>query len=204
MKLKEENKADEAGKAGESNEALAAAGTATEAPLIVYSNEDTETPFLVDHLDFKGLSAIMMSDMTKSAERQKTRRVLLFYIMEIFKRPENQCFRKDNSRSSTTRIHIGSNCWRTTEDKDLYPSLLCHFANTFQEYLYKNDARFSYSYKSYIKKTLISFLDYMAEEGYCNEKEKEKAVLKDYHILVKQIKNIVYDYSILISARGAT
>jgi len=115
------------------------------------------------------------------------------YTRNILSNPANRCIKKTNMRSVHSKIHIGNNKWETKHDLQLYPKFVCDVANGFDELIkqrYQDDKRLI------DKKTLKEFerfLDYMSDNGYCNDETLGKEMHHAFKHIVHRVKAIVYD-----------
>jgi len=109
-------------------------------------------------------------------------------------------YHQDNIEYSD--VHIGNNEWEAAVDKSIYPKLACGVANHMSDYLHaKRDKLRKEAFDK-----IISFVDYMADEGYINteDKEKEKRILREYQMFVKELKMIIYNKTKEVKQRVTT
>jgi hypothetical protein len=89
-------------------------------------------------------------------------------------------------------------------DRELYPEILCSIANDFSTVLrqvhpgsktYKHILQNNALKKMY--ESLDAFVDYMASDGYCNDKDEEKVkrILDSFNHLAQELKVIVFNYT---------
>jgi uncharacterized Zn-finger protein len=151
--------------------------------IIVYNGENTQ--FKTHHID-----DAMIQRILQHAHPEVNRKVITEYTREILSLPENQCIKKGDIKSGHTEIHKGDNEWELDLDQNIYPKLASNVANNMSEYLYtKRDQLRKEAFDK-----LIRFTDYMTDEGYANidDEEKEKQILKEYKLLVKELKLVVF------------
>jgi hypothetical protein len=126
------------------------------------------------------------------------------YSREIMSRPENRFVKKTNLRSSTSSVHVGENNWEMRLDKELYPEIMCTIANGFS-LLLEDKVVHSKPYKHILTdharkrmyKSLDAFIDYMASNGYCNDRDDDKVkhVATFFNTLVKELKIMAFNYT---------
>jgi len=110
------------------------------------------------------------------------------YTKKILDNPENRCIKKTNLRSTFSEIHVGNNKWNSYYDSDIYPKFISEISNCLCELLVDN-----FSTKKIINK-LIEFLDYMSDNGYCNDDNDiiKNKINKKHKELIQRIKAIVF------------
>jgi hypothetical protein len=100
---------------------------------------------------------------------------------------DNQCIKKTNLRSATSKVHIGNNKWETKSDEDVYPQMACNLADDMCNALMQMKTREKY-------KILERILDCMADNGYVNDTpDMQKEMVADFNNVVKDLKLIVYN-----------
>jgi len=109
------------------------------------------------------------------------------YTKKILDNPENRCIKKTNLRSTFSEIHVGDNKWNSYYDSDIYPKFISEISNCLCELLVDK-----ISTKKIINK-LIEFLDYMSDNGYCNNDDIKNIINKKHKELIQRIKAIVYN-----------
>jgi hypothetical protein len=116
------------------------------------------------------------------------------YTKKILDNPENRCIKKTNLRSTFSEIHVGNNKWNSYYDSDIYPKFISEISNCLCELLVDN-----FSTKKIINK-LIEFLDYMSDNGYCNDDNDiiKNKINKKHKELIQRIKAIVYNLKVFI------
>jgi len=162
--------------------------------IVVYHQDNIE--YLKDHIGEEALEYI------KKMYPRVDRRIVMDYSKRLFDRPENQCVQKKNLKMGHSDVHIGNNEWEAAVDKSIYPKLACGVANHMSDYLHtKRDQLRKEAFDK-----IISFVDYMADEGYINteDKEKEKRILREYQMFVKELKMIIYNKTKEVKQRVAT
>jgi len=151
--------------------------------ILVYNPENME--FIKDHIGEEAVEYI------KGLYPKVDRRIVMDYSKRILNLPENQCIKKDDLKSGHSKVHIGDNEWEKITDNSIYPKLACTMANNMSDYLYtkRNNLR-----KETFDK-IISFVDYMSDEGYINteDKDKEKKILQEFKSFVRELKLIVFN-----------
>ena len=162
--------------------------------IVVYHQDNIE--YLKDHIGEEAIEYI------KKMYPRVDRRIVMDYSKRLFERPENQCVQKKNLKMGHSDVHIGNNEWEAAMDKSIYPKLACGVANHMSDYLYaKRDQLRKEAFEK-----IISFVDYMADEGYINtdDKEKEKGILREYQMFVKELKMIIYNKTKEVKQRVTT
>ena len=151
--------------------------------ILVYNPDNME--FIKDHIGEEAVEYI------KGLYPKVDRRIVMDYSKRILNLPENQCIKKDDLKSGHSKVHIGDNEWEKITDNSIYPKLACTMANNMSDYLYtkRNKLR-----KETFEK-IMSFVDYMSDEGYINteDKEKEKKILQEFKSFVRELKLIVFN-----------
>lgn len=162
--------------------------------IVVYHPDNIE--YLKDHIGEEAL------DYIKKMYPRVDRRIVMDYSKRLFDRPENQCIQKKNLKMGHSDVHIGNNEWEAAMDKSIYPKLACDVANHMADYLHaKRDKLRKETFEK-----IINFVDYMADEGYINtdDKEKEKRILHEYQMFVKELKMIIYNKTKEVKKRVTT
>ena len=157
----------------------------TNITLIAFRPEDSEQLRLItDHITIEKLLKIL--------EVQEAKDILTLYTRELLEHPDNQCVKKTNMRSSHTSVHVGNNKWETRHDTEVYPKLVADVASGFGDEI--NAKRKELRGIDRRKQNqLIQFSDYMADNGYCADEEKEKDVKMAHKTLVQRTKAIAFD-----------
>ena len=109
------------------------------------------------------------------------------YNKEILSIKENQCVKKTNLRSSTSKVYIGHNKWETKNDADIYPAITCNLADDMCNVIMGLKQRDRY-------KVIERVLDCLADNGYINDTdEKQKEMEDNFKNIVKDLKLVIYD-----------
>jgi hypothetical protein len=119
----------------------------------------------------------------------KEKDALTLYTKKIFDNPDNRCIKKTNLRSMFSQVHIGENKWNTWYDTDIYPKFISEISNCLGDLLISKIPN-----RNIINK-LLEFIDYMAEDGYCNNDEISEEIKKEYKKQIQKTKAIIYDIS---------
>ena len=138
------------------------------------------TTLKTDHINLDFISKLL---------KIKEKDVLTLYTKKLFDNPDNRCIKKTNLRSMFSEIHIGQNQWDICYDIDIYPKFISEISNCLCELVTSK-----VSNKKIINK-LIEFLDYMAEEGHCNQEDISEEIKKEYKSQIQKTKAIVYNIS---------
>jgi hypothetical protein len=153
--------------------------------IVVYNPNNIE--FLTDHINLKSL----FSDMANQSQDKPA--ILSHYSRALINRKENQCVRKTNVRSSHSQVHVGDNNWESRLDKDVYPKVVCNIANQMSDLVTRmqDDKAFKLHRKVFSK--LVPFLDYMSDEGYAYDVEKEIEMKRHFRKLGQELVLIFSD-----------
>ena len=89
-------------------------------------------------------------------------------------------------------VHIGNNKWNCYNDNDVYPKFISEISNCFEELLLSKILN-----RNIINK-LIDFLDYMSDEGYCNNEDISEDIKKKYKMQIQKTKLLIYNLKNLI------
>ena len=138
------------------------------------------TTLKTDHINLDFISRLL---------KIKEKDVLTLYTKKLFDNPDNRCIKKTNLRSMFSEIHVGQNQWDICYDIDIYPKFISEISNCLCELLTSK-----VSNKKIINK-LIEFLDYMAEEGHCNQEDISEEIKKEYKSQIQKTKAIIYNIS---------
>jgi hypothetical protein len=153
--------------------------TANITNIIVFDPSNTNgTTLKTDHIDLDFISSLL---------KKKENDALFLYIKKLLDNPDNRCIRKTNLRSIFSEIHVGNNKWDSCYDKDIYPKILSEFSNCFGDLLTTKVPN-----KKIINK-LLEFIDYIAEDGYCNNEEIKDEIRNNYKTLIQKTKTIFYN-----------
>lgn len=157
--------------------------------IMVYNPENME--FIKDHIGESVLEYI------KSVYPTIDRRIVMDYSKRILNLPENRCVKKEDLKSGYSDVHLGENKWEKMTDRHLYPRLACSLANDMSNYI--NDRRTKLKKEAFDK--ILSFIDYMSEEGYVNTEDtkKEQRILAEFNLFVKELRMIVFNRSAILS-----
>ena len=145
--------------------------------IILYDSKNIE--FLNDHITKNELRRMVVdTDFSK---------VLTDYSAALLSRPENQCVRKTNLRSSSSAVHVGNDKWEYESDKMVLPKLLSHIATNF--------GNIQHEYKLKIMKELDTFMiDVTCEAIDCHEDAKEEARLqKLFKHTLSNVKHLLFN-----------
>ncbi len=112
---------------------------------------------------------------------------LTLYIKKILENPENRCIKKTNIRSMISEVHIGENKWVYYHDNIIYPKFISEISDCFIDLLKSKIT------DTNIIRRLIEYLDYMSDEGYCNNENISKYIKKCYKAQIQNTKLLVYD-----------
>lgn len=153
--------------------------------LLAFRPEDQEQlRFITDH--------ISIDKLVKILELQKSKDILSYYTREVMEHPDNQCVKKTNLRSCHSSIHVGNNRWETRHDSEVYPKLVADVASGFgDEINAKRKMLRSIDRKK--QNDLIQFSDYMSDNGYCADEEREIEVKMAHRELLQRTKAIAFD-----------
>jgi hypothetical protein len=141
---------------------------------------------LNDHISKKALKAMLnTSDYTK---------ILSSYTKTLMDRKENQCVRKTNLNSSSSKVHVGNDIWEACIDKEIYPKLISNIAGNFGVIF--NDTHKLAMQKS-LKKSFDVFLEDMTCEGDHSGggRDKIRQVQASFNTLVKKLKCMMFNYT---------
>ena len=141
------------------------------------------TTLKTDHINLDFISKLL---------KIKEKDALTLYTKKILDNPENRCIKKTNLRSIYSEIYIGDNKWDCCSDNDIYPKFISEISNCLGDLLLSKNLS-----RNVINK-LIEFIDYMAEDGYCNDDDKCDEIMKQYKEQIKKTKLIVYNLRDLI------
>jgi hypothetical protein len=89
-------------------------------------------------------------------------------------------------------VHIGNNKWNYYYDNDVYPKFISEISNCFEELLLSKILN-----RNIINK-FIDFLDYMADEGYCNNEDINEDIKKKYKMQIQKTKLLIYNLKNLV------
>jgi len=159
--------------------------------IIVFNPDDMK--FLTDHIDIEKITKMIAQDTRRPEERQEPRAIISSYSRDLLGRPENKCIQKKNLRANYAKVHLGKNKWKSVLDQDVYPSLACNIANTFQNFLYSCTNDVKTNIRLYVRERMIPFLDYMAEQGYCNDEERAHNIMEQFNALVQELRLVTFD-----------
>ena len=151
--------------------------------IVVYDPNNIE--FLTDHINLKSL----FSDM---ASKDKPA-MISHYSRALINRKENQCVRKTNLRSSHSQVHIGDNNWESRLDKDVYPKVVCNIANQMSDLVNSMQHEKAFKLHSKVFSKLLPFLDYMSDEGYAYDVDKEVEMKRHFRKLGQELVLIFSD-----------
>ena len=138
------------------------------------------TTLKTEHIDLEFISKLL---------KKKEKDALTLYTQKILDNPENRCIKKTNLHSIYSQIYIGDNKWDCCYDNDIYPKFISEISNCLGDLLLSKNLS-----RNVINK-LIEFIDYMAEDGYCNDDndDKCKEIMRQYKEQIKKTKLIIYN-----------
>ena len=138
------------------------------------------TTLKTDHINLEFISKLLII---------KENDALTLYTKKILDNPENRCIKKTNLRSLYSQIYIGDNRWDSCIDNDIYPKFISEISNCFGELLLSKNLN-----RKIINK-FIEFIDYMADNGYCNDDDinKREEIMRKYKEQIKKTKIIIYN-----------
>jgi hypothetical protein len=160
---------------------------------IITFNTRERINFNTDHITPNVIEDLIKNSMTAD-EYTMNKDILSGFAEYLLKEIINQCVIKSNSRSTQSKIHVGSNKWKQQHDSQVYDKFLTDITEKFIELLNLNKQTIKVS-KFFIN-NLDNFLNYMADKGYCSEdKTTANNVLKAYRQMLQRLKVIVSEYS---------
>lgn len=162
--------------------------------IIVFNPNDMQ--FLTDHIDIEKITKMIARDTRRPEERQEPRAIISTYGRDLLGRPENKCIQKKNLRANYAKVHMGKNKWKSMLDQDVYPKLACNIANTFQSFLHSCTDDVKTNIRLYVRERMIPFLDYMAEQGYCNDEERAHHIMEQFNALVQELRLVTFDLTV--------
>jgi hypothetical protein len=138
------------------------------------------TTLKTDHINLEFISKLLMI---------KENDALTLYTKKILDNPENRCIKKTNLRSLYSQIYIGDNKWDSCIDNDIYPKFISEISNCLGVLLLSKNLN-----RKIINK-FIEFIDYMADNGYCNDDDinKREEIMRKYKEQIKKTKIIIYN-----------
>ena len=136
------------------------------------------TTLKTDHINLEFISKLL---------KIKEKDALTLYTKKLLDNPENRCIKKTNLRSIYSQIHIGDNKWDCCYDNDIYPKFISEISNCLRKLLLSQNLNIEVINK------LIEFIDYMAEDGYCNDDDKCDEIKRQYKEQIKKTKIIIYN-----------
>jgi len=136
------------------------------------------TTLKTDHINLEFINKLL---------KIKENDALTLYTKKILDNPENRCIKKTNLRSIYSQIYIGDNKWDSCYDNDIYPKFISEISNCL------GDLLLSINLKRNVINKLIEFIDYMAEDGYCNDNNKSDEIKRQHKELIKKTKIIIYN-----------
>lgn len=157
--------------------------------LVVYNTKQID--FQTSHIDIP-----MLNDILKgcgSAEDNKE--ILTKYGRALLGRKENQCVRKTNLRSSHSQVHVGNNNWETRHDKEVFPKVVCSVANQMSDNVYRFQDEKPFKAHNKMLSRFHNFLEYMSDEGYAQDIEKEKEMKREFRRLVQDLRLLIADFT---------
>ena len=136
------------------------------------------TVLKTDHINLEFINKLL---------KIKEKDALTLYTKKILDNPDNRCIKKTNLRSMFSEVHVGENIWNTWYDTDIYPKFISEISNCLGNLLLTKITN-----RNIIKK-LLEFVDYMSEEGYCNNDEISDEIKKDYKKQIQKTKAVIYN-----------
>ena len=153
--------------------------------IIVYGDEIS---FKHDHMNIEEFGKKLIPG-NKKIDPERLTRVVKDYTRELMANQSNQCVKKTNLKASHSSVHKGDNQWELRQDKEIFPQMMNNIANDFGDFLGTH-------FRPKLYKTLLDFLDYMAESGYCaDDDDKQKIIENHYKSLCTDLKLITYNSS---------
>lgn len=116
------------------------------------------------------------------------------YCSAVLEKPENRCIDKSNLSSHYSKVHIGDNKWRNAIDSIVYPKLTSDLSEDLYDDILHN--RFNLAISKYLRNSLDTFVNYMADYGYCSDESKEKEIMTSYKELVDRVKIMISNFSL--------
>ena len=151
--------------------------------IIVYGEEIS---FKHDHMNIEEFGKKLIPG-NKQIDPERLTRVVKDYTRELMANQSNQCVKKTNLKASHSSVHKGDNQWELRQDKEIFPQMMNNIANDFGDFLGTH-------FRPKLYKTLLDFLDYMAESGYCaDDDDKQKIIENHYKSLCTDLKLITYN-----------
>lgn len=149
--------------------------------VIIYDPNNINNSILkTDHINLEFINKLL---------KIKEKDALTLYTKKIFDNPDNRCIKKTNLRSMFSQVHVGENKWNTWYDTDIYPKFISDISNCLGDLLISKIPN-----RNIINK-LLEFIDYMAEDGYCNNEEISEEIKKEYKKQIQKTKAVIYDIS---------
>jgi hypothetical protein len=157
--------------------------------IISFNPDDpAQLQLLTDHMDATQLKRIRRSMRTK-----KQPDVFMDYTKALLDNPGNQCVRKTNLRGVHSRVHVGKGHWETRHDQEVYPKFVSDVAVCLTQFLetkHEDIQRDPHAFEQ-----LLAFADYMADQGYCADDNKQSEIRANYKQLVQRTKGVIFDRS---------
>ena len=159
--------------------------------LVVYNTRQID--FNSSHIDVPMLTEILRSSDGDYSSSEYNKDVLAKYSRALLGHKENQCVRKTNLRSSHSQVHMGNNHWETRHDKEVFPKVVCSVANQMSDNVYRLQNEKPLKAQKRMLTRVQTFLEYMSDEGYAEDIEKEKEMNREFRRLVQDLKLIFAD-----------
>jgi hypothetical protein len=112
----------------------------------------------------------------------------------IFSIPTNRCVKKDNLRTSYSKVHLGNNHWKVVADRKLYEKLLIDVAKTFMKKLDEFDDMKDLNMK--YKKLIWDIRGKTDHLSYGTYDDNEKELIKENKIAKDNVKYAVHNNSV--------
>jgi len=159
--------------------------------LVVYNTRQID--FNSSHIDVPMLTEILRSSDGDTSSSDYNKEVLAKYSRALLGNKENQCVRKTNLRSSHSQVHVGNNNWESRHDKEVFPKVVCSVANQMSDNVYRLQDEKPLKAQKRMLSRVQTFLEYMSDEGYAEDIEKEKEMNREFRRLVQDLKLIFAD-----------
>ena len=143
---------------------------------------------IVFNPDMKLLNDHISKSELHSMLRMSEFETLCRYSHKLLQRPENQCVRKTNLRSSSSMVHVGGNKWEAYSDNHVLPKIVSNIATNLGDSMER--------YKVAIQATLESYIEDITcdgEHGASNDTEECKRVQACYRKTLQHVKHILFN-----------
>jgi hypothetical protein len=174
--------------------------------LLMYDliNPTEESPFYYNHIDIDKYRNMLLQDTSRPDERKRTMTLLTTFIRDIFIEPKNRCFykKRGHNNHALTMVYTRPGEWVSITDYELYNSIVCSIATLFQVFIGEFRDSLPSPVKIYLKRFLIPYTDYMADEGYVNDIEKAETIKKEFKIITQHTRQHINNISIQSSIQS--